>query len=197
MNSMINTGIITERKIMKNNTKSIAMIGMFTAIISVLSIITIPMPTGVPVTLQTFAIALCGCVLGYKMGTISTIVYILLGTVGVPVFAGMHGGASWVVSYSGGFIWGFIFMTLLCGIGIKQKNIVLRYVFCILGLAACHVLGVIQYAVIAHVSLLTSFLAVSVPFMIKDVISVVAAYLVSIPIRKALSSANILTAQSV
>lgn len=77
---------------MKISTKTIATVGMFTAVLSVLSILTIPMPTGVPVTLQTFAMALCGYVLGTKRGTASTVLYILLGTVGVPVFAGMTGG---------------------------------------------------------------------------------------------------------
>ena len=83
------------RRIMKISTKTIVTVGMFTAVLSVLSILTIPMPTGVPVTLQTFAMALCGYVLGWKKGTSSTLIYILLGTVGVPVFAGMTGGPSW------------------------------------------------------------------------------------------------------
>ena len=58
------------RRIMKISTKTIVTVGMFTAVLSVLSILTIPMPTGVPVTLQTFAMALCGYVLGWKKGNI-------------------------------------------------------------------------------------------------------------------------------
>ncbi len=116
--------------------------GMFTAVLSVLSILTIPMPTGVPVTLQTFAMALCGYVLGWKKGTSSTLIYILLGTVGVPVFAGMTGGPSWLAGYSGGFIWGFIFLTMLCGVGMAQKQIWLRAVrtcrSCCVSSARCH-----------------------------------------------------------
>ncbi len=178
---------------MKISTKTIATVGMFTAVLSVLSILTIPMPSGVPVTLQTFAMALCGYVLGSKKGTASTLLYILLGTIGVPVFAGMTGGPSWLVGYSGGFIWGFIFLTLLCGIGMKQKNVVVRIVVGIAGLAICHLLGVIQFSVVASTPLTASFVAVSVPYIAKDVISVVGAYLVALPIRKALFAGNILT----
>ena len=156
------------RRIMKISTKTIVTVGMFTAVLSVLSILTIPMPTGVPVTLQTFAMALCGYVLGWKKGTSSTLIYILLGTVGVPVFAGMTGGPSWLAGYSGGFIWGFIFLTMLCGVGMAQKQIWLRVLFP------------------------AAFVAVSVPYIVKDVISVVGAYLVAIPIRKALAAGNIL-----
>lgn len=178
---------------MKISTKTIATVGMFTAVLSVLSILTIPMPTGVPVTLQTFAMALCGYVLGTKRGTASTVLYILLGTVGVPVFAGMTGGPSWLVGYSGGFIWGFIFLTLLCALGMERKNVVLRIVLGIAGLAICHLLGVIQFAIVASTSLPASFIAVSVPYILKDVISVVGAYFVALPIRKALFASNILT----
>lgn len=171
---------------MKISTKTIVTIGMFTAVLSVLSILTIPMPSGVPVTLQTFAMALCGYVLGWKRGTSSTLLYIVLGTIGVPVFAGMTGGPSWLAGYSGGFIWGFIFLTLLCGLGMKQKNVVIGIVLGIAGLAICHLLGVIQFAIVASTPLVASFVAVSVPYIAKDVISVIGAYLVAIPIRKAL-----------
>lgn len=178
---------------MKISTKTIATIGMFTAVLSVLSILTIPMPSGVPVTLQTFAMALCGYVLGAKKGTASTLLYILLGTIGVPVFAGMTGGPSWLVGYSGGFIWGFIFLTMLCGIGMKQKNVIVRIVLGITGLAVCHLLGVIQFSIVASTPIPASFVAVSVPYIAKDVISVVGAYVVALPIRKALFASNILT----
>lgn len=177
---------------MKISTKTIVTVGMFTAVLSVLSILTIPMPTGVPVTLQTFAMALCGYVLGWKKGTSSTLIYILLGTVGVPVFAGMTGGPSWLAGYSGGFIWGFIFLTMLCGVGMAQTQIWLRVLLGLAGLAVCHLLGVIQFAIVAATPFPAAFVAVSVPYIVKDVISVVGAYLVAIPIRKALAAGNIL-----
>jgi len=178
---------------MKISTKTIATVGMFTAVLSVLSILTIPMPSGVPVTLQTFAMALCGYVLGAKKGTASTLLYILLGTVGVPVFAGMTGGPSWLVGYTGGFFWGFIFMTLLCGIGMKQKNMAVRVILGLAGLAICHLLGVIQFAIVASTPFAASFVTVSVPYLLKDIISVAGAYLVALPVRKALFASNILT----
>ncbi len=178
---------------MKISTKTIATVGMFTAVLSVLSIVTIPMPSGVPVTLQTFAIALCGYVLGAKKGTASTLLYILLGTIGIPVFAGMTGGPSWLAGYTGGFMWGFIFMTLFCGIGMKQKYAAVRIIFGMAGLAVCHLLGVIQYAVVASTPLSVSFLGVSLPYLLKDIISVAGAYLVALPVRRALFASNMLT----
>ncbi len=177
---------------MKISTKTIVMIGMFTAVLGVLSILQIPMPSGVPITLQTFAMAVCGYVLGWKKGTASTAIYILLGTVGVPIFAGMSAGPSVLVGYTGGFIWGFLFLTLLCGVGGAQKNPVISVVLGIAGLAICHLLGVIQYAVVASTTFTASFLLVSVPYLIKDVISVVGAYAVGLAVRKALRAGHIL-----
>ena len=65
---------------------TIVLCALFAAITAVLSQIAIPMPSGVPVTLQTFAIALCGFYLCTARATVSTVVYVLLGAVGVPVF---------------------------------------------------------------------------------------------------------------
>ena len=86
---------------------------MFTAVLAVLSILQIPMPTGVPITLQTFAMALCGYVLGWQSGVAATLLYIVLGTVGVPIFAGMSAGPGVLFGYTGGFIFGFIFLTVM------------------------------------------------------------------------------------
>ena len=158
---------------MKISTKTIVTVGMFTAVLAVLSILQIPMPTGVPITLQTFAMALCGYVLGWQSGVAATLLYIVLGTVGVPIFAGMSAGPGVLFGYTGGFIFGFIFLTLLCGISVRRKNPV-------------------QYAVLAHITIGASLVAVSLPYIVKDVISVVGAYLVAIAVRKALYAGNIL-----
>ncbi len=154
----------------KNKTKQIVGIGVMTAIIAVLSQITIP---------------LAGYFLGWKGGAVSALVYGLLGAIGVPVFAGWSGGFSVIVGYTGGFIYGFIVMALLCGLGAKFcsdkiSGKVIAIVLGIAGLACDHLLGAIQYAIVANISIGKSILLVSVPYLVKDVISVVAAYLISI-----------------
>ena len=88
----------------KITTKSIVMTGMFAAVLAVLSQIAIPMPSGVPVTLQTFAVALTGFVLGMKLGTAATAVYVMIGALGAPVFAGFSVGLGILLWKTGGFI---------------------------------------------------------------------------------------------
>jgi len=171
----------------KNATEKIVLTGLMAAIIAVLSQLAIPLPTHVPVTLQTFAIALAGYFLGVKGGTAAAAVYVLLGAVGVPVFANWSGGFSVIAGYTGGFIYGFIIMAFLCGLGAKlcSKKLSGKAAAIALGIAglACdHLLGAVQYAVIADISLGKSLLIVSVPYIVKDVISVVCAYLISIEV---------------
>lgn len=73
----------------------------------------ISIPTTVPFTLQTFAIALILGLLGGKRGTLSIVVFILLGLIGIPVFAGFKSGPGVLLGTTGGYIIGFLFMGLL------------------------------------------------------------------------------------
>ena len=169
------------------NTATITTIGMFTAVLAVLSILQIPMPSGVPITLQTFAVALCGYVLGRKNGTLCVLLYLLLGFAGVPVFTGMTAGIGKLVGYTGGFLYGFLFLAFFCGLGLHLKNKVASFGLGVVGLLICHVLGAFHYSIIAP----AAFLLVSVPYLVKDILSILGAMLVAVVIRKTLTRGGI------
>lgn len=166
----------------KNAVQNMVLVGAFTAILAVLSQLSIPLPSGVPVTLQTFAVALCGFALGAKTGTLAVAVYLLLGAIGIPVFAGFMGGVGVFVGVTGGFLWGFLLLAVLCG---TQK-----IPLAALGLIACHALGIIQFAIVAKTPLLQSAVLVSVPYLLKDALSLVAAYLAARAVRRGLTAAR-------
>lgn len=174
--------------------RSICFVALFAAVISVLSILSIPTPWGVPFTLQTFAVALCGCVLGKKYGSIATAVYVLLGLIGVPVYAGMSAGPSVLAGPTGGYIIGFIFMAFFCGLAydflIRKHPLFL--VFAVIGLACCHGLGIVQLKLYYKMTWAGAALAGTVPYILKDVISVAIAFLLAAAVRKALRAANLL-----
>ena len=169
---------------MRQSTKTLAVTGMFTAVICVLSVLMFPMPSGVPVTLQTFAMALCGYVLGWKQGITAVGLYLVIGAVGIPVFAGMTAGPSVLAGCRGGFLWGFLLLALFCGR--KAQKTYLQILFGILGLLLCHICGALQYAAVMSVSVTQALVLVSLPYLIKDVGMVAGAYAVSRPIRKAI-----------
>ena len=178
----------------KVSTKSLVITGMSAAVIAVLAQIALPMPSGVPVTLQTFAIALTGAVLGAKLGTAAAGVYILLGAAGVPVFSGFSGGLAVLVGKTGGFIWGFLFLALLCGAGSMVKNKAVGCGLGVMGLAVCHLLGILQFQLLMNMGFAESAVLVSVPYLIKDVVSVAMAFVLRLQIRKQLLRADILQA---
>lgn len=69
----------------KFTTREMVLVGMFAAVLAVISQISLPMPTGVPITIQVFGVALVGAVLGSRLGTTATLVYVLLGAIGLPI----------------------------------------------------------------------------------------------------------------
>jgi biotin transport system substrate-specific component len=162
---------------------NIVYIALFTAILSVLSQIAIPSIRGVPMTLQTLAIALTGYVLGSKKGTIVVLLYILLGSIGLPVFASFKAGIGVISGVTGGFIIGFVFQVFLTGFTksfIKPKNSILNFIYSFLlglaGLTICHLFGIIQFSLLTKQTFVLSFLLVSAPYLIKDIASVFLAF---------------------
>lgn len=175
-----------ETKNARSRVQTMVRIALFAAVTAILSQISFMLPFGIPLTLQTFAVALCGYTLGKRDGTIAILVYVLLGAVGVPVFAGFAGGFHKIVGLTGGFIVGFLPFSFLAGLG-KEKKTVWALVLGTLGVLACHACGVVQYAVLSGISLEKSFFTISSAFLAKDIISIAAAYAVSLPINRAVS----------
>ena len=167
----------------KFSVRDLILIALFAALLAVLSQLAIPLPSGVPITLQTFAVALCGFTLGTKKGAIAVVVYLLLGAIGLPVFSHFMGGIGIFAGVTGGFLWGFIILAALCG---TQK-----LYWAALGLVLCHLLGTIQFSIVAGMTFTQSFLLSSAPFLIKDGISVVLAMFVSRAIQKGLAAARL------
>lgn len=156
---------------------------LMSALIVILSQITIPLPSGIPITLQIFAIALCGYILSYKYGAAALSLYIFLGMIGLPVFSGAQGGIGVLFSVTGGFIYGFFPLVILCGITNKRKS-ALALAAGSVGVIICHICGTIQYALIGKIPLSAAFLGASLPFILKDILSVTAAYYLYTAIRK-------------
>lgn len=176
----------------KIQTKTMTEVALFTAVLIVLAQISIPLPTGVPITLQTFAVALTGIVLGWKMAGITVLVYMILGMAGMPVFAGMKAGMAVLFGATGGFLIGFIGMAIFCGLAAQSKSRRTQIFYCICGLIVCHLIGVLQFSILMQVSIVKSFLMVSAPFLIKDLLSVAIAFEVGSLIKRRLSLFEIL-----
>ncbi|WP_066367568.1 biotin transporter BioY [Neobacillus fumarioli] len=124
----------------------ITLVGMFVALTAIGANITSIAPFlhvgGVPITLQTFFAVLAGLILGSRIGAIAMIVYMLVGLVGVPVFAGFSGGLRIIFSPTFGFIVSFIFVAFIIGKIIERKTSLSAYITAaLIGMAVNYLFG--------------------------------------------------------
>lgn len=157
------------------STREMVLIALMAAVTAVLSQLAIPMPSGMPLTMQTLAVALCGYVLGARRGAAAVGLFLLLGGVGLPVFSNFRGGVGILFGPTGGFLWGFLALAWCCGRGRGQKTGP-ALLWSLPGLLACHALGALWYGLLGHISWLAAFLLVSAPYLLKDAASLIAAY---------------------
>ncbi|WP_335872461.1 biotin transporter BioY [Bacillus sp. 2205SS5-2] len=96
----------------------------------------------VPITLQTFFAILAGLVLGKRLGSIAMLVYLLVGLVGVPAFAGLTGGFVAITKPTFGFILSFIPAAYVAGLIVEnRKNITFYMLAALIGTALNYIIG--------------------------------------------------------
>ena len=168
---------------MKHNLKHLTFAALFTAVIAVFAQLAIPIGI-VPASLQVFIICLCGYFLHLRFSSLSVACYILAGLMGVPVFCNFQGGPQHILSYTGGFIIGFLPLVCCCGVAHLFKTDHLKILSGIMGVIACHVIGILQYSALSGNDFSKSALLVSIPFLLKDIPLCILAYYISKPLRK-------------
>lgn len=164
----------------RSKTLDMVYIAMFAVLMAICSWISIP--ATVPFTLQTFGVFLAVGVLGGKRGSLSVLIYILLGAIGIPVFAGFQGGIGIILGNTGGYIIGFLFSALFMWgmekvLGKKTWALALSM---ILGLLVCYAFGTVWFMIfyaknVGEIALWTVLGWCVFPFIIPDVIKIVLA----------------------
>ena len=147
----------------------ITYVALFVALISMISQISIPMLGAVPLTFQLLAVMFTGYLLKPRFAAITILVYLAIGVAGAPVFASFKGGFHVLLEYTGGFIWGFIVVAILCSVFAKGS---LSLLVGIASVIICHALGIVQYMIISNLSFQAAFVAISLPYLLKDILSV-------------------------
>ncbi len=164
----------------RENTRDMVYIAMFAVLIAVCSWISVP--ATVPFTLQTFGVFVTVGVLGGKRGSLSVLVYLLLGMIGVPVFAGFSGGIGCLLGSTGGYIIGFLFSALVMwGMEIAfGKSRFVLVLSMILGLMVCYLFGTIWFMTVyarttGAIGVMTALGWCVFPYIIPDGIKIVLA----------------------
>lgn len=154
-------------------------IGSFIAFTALGAFVRIPLPfTPVPITLQTFFVLLAGALLGKRLGTLSQLGYVFLGSLGLSIFAGATGGLITLFGPTGGYLLGFILAAYVVGrvLSIRERaNFGWVVLAMAIGSLIIYLLGAIQLALFAHLGVRKALLLGVVPFLPGDTLKLFAA----------------------
>ena len=170
------------------NTYAMAVTALMTAVTCILAPLSIPIGP-VPISLTNFAIYLSLYLLDWKKGTVSYILYLLLGLVGLPVFSGFTGGIGKLAGPTGGYIIGFIPMAIIPGIVIdKFSQRWIQILGMIVGTAICYAFGTAWFCIQAGYTVSAALAVCVIPFIPADLIKMVIAMIIGPEIRKRLGA---------
>lgn len=170
----------------KNSIGTMLKISLFSALIAVCAMISIPFP--IPITLQTFAIFLAFFTLGGRGALSAILVYTALGIVGLPVFAGFGAGVGYLLGASGGFVLAFplsaiLFIALEWIFGASSKR---KIVYAIISLLFIYFIGTLWFSLVysGKEGFLASFAICALPYIPIDAVKLALAYAVSLRLKR-------------
>lgn len=164
-------------------TRVLSQVAISVGIIALSAWLSIPCP--VPFTMQSVAVMSVAGILGAKKGMLATAIYLFLGCVGVPVFAGFQSGIYVLLGTTGGYLIGFLFLAFITGLGAerRKRNTVL-ILYMVFGMLVVYVFGTTWYALLYGGSVKAIFMACVIPFLLPDVIKLGLSYVLICRIRK-------------
>lgn len=170
---------------------AVALLALTIALMVVGAWISVPLGP-VPFTLQTFALMLALMILPLRLSVAATACYLLLGAIGLPVFASMHGGLGIYFGPTGGFIWGFFLGMVIAGAlcyaleNVVHNFVVTRAIAGVVFSLVVHVCGLMQFMAVMHADIVKALMVTTVPFAVVDVLKIVVAVIVASAVVRAL-----------
>ncbi len=200
---MANEAVTKDNVNSSNKLRQMVLVAVMAAAICVVAPFTVPLPfTAIPITFANLMIYIAVFALGWKRGTLSCIIYLMIGMIGVPVFSGFSGGFGKFAGPTGGYIIGYVLQALAAGIIVdavwnsslkRPLKAALYMLALLLGQIICYIFGTAWYmiqqeltfTVAATVSALS---ACVIPFIPGDVIKIIIAIIIGTPLRSTLRS---------
>lgn len=169
----------------KRSLRGMVYASMFGALTAVGAYILIPLPP-VPITLQTLFVNLAGALLGGTLGALSQVVYILLGVIGLPVFAGGKAGAGVLLGPTGGYLSGFVVGAYVIGkLTALRRKPGFIWLACAMsiGIATVYMIGIIQLMVVAKLDYDKAIAVGLLPPLPGAILKIILAALITLKIR--------------
>ena len=155
----------------RSKTYEITITALMTAVTCILAPMSIPIGP-VPISFTNLAIYLSLYLLGWKRGTISYLIYLLIGLVGLPVFSGFTGGPAKLAGPTGGYIIG------------NCRKPWLQLIGMIVGTIVCYLFGTIWFCVVAGYTFQAALAVCVIPFIPADLVKMIIAMLIGPMIKK-------------
>ena len=170
--------------------KKIVFTALFAALIAVCGFISIPIPgTPIPIVLQNMLTVLTGLMLGPVWGTASTLLFLVAGALGLPIFAGGTGGIAKLMGPTGGFLYGYALATLIAGIIAQRpvygkKTPLIRLILAtVFGFVIMYIPGVIHFMRVMEKTFMQTLTLCVIPYIPGDIAKMILAILLAAKLR--------------
>lgn len=173
--------------------RQLTLIGLTTAVICIFGPIVLPLPfSPVPISLTGFAIYFTAYVLGKRNGTLSCMIYLLIGLAGVPVFSGFSAGPGKLLGPTGGYLIGYLFMAWICGYFVEKwpGRRLMQFAGMLFGTMVCYFFGTIWLSFQAKLSFQAALAAGVLPFLPGDLIKILLGMIIGRQLRRRLQKLN-------
>ena len=174
-------------------------VALMAAVTAVAAQIAIPLPfSGIPFTMQVLAVVLSGFLLGPRYGALAMGIYLLVGAIGVPVFAQFQGGLGHILGPPGGYLVSYPMAAALAGLAapiaaanaVRSRALAFSFVAGTAGLVAIYGLGMTWLMVVSQLPLAVAFAQGVLPFVVLDLIKVGLAALVAVATAPAIATSR-------
>ncbi len=186
--------------------KEMCLAALMAAVLCVVGPFSIPVGP-IPLSLATLVIYLTAYVLGWKLGTVSVLIYLLVGILGVPVFSAGRSGIGVIAGPTGGYLIGYLLLVLICGLFVgpgqhatgkpeskKARKVLSSILVMVVATAVLYTLGTVWLAFSAHMTAKAAVAAGVLPFLAGDAIKIVIAAFLGSALQGRLRSAGLIQA---
>mgnify|MGYP003461477741 CR=1 FL=1 len=172
-----------------HNLRQLALVGVLAAVLCILGPMVLPLPfSPIPLSLATLAIYFASYILGARRGVICCGIYLLMGLAGIPVFSGFSGGIGKVLGPTGGYLIGYLFMALICGLFVDKWSgkTFIHFIGFLLGTAVCYLFGTAWLSMQSGLTLGAALAVGVLPFLPGDLVKVIVGITIGKQVRKRL-----------
>ncbi len=173
-------------------------VALMAAVTAVAAQIAIPLPfSPIPFTLQPLAVVLSGLLLGPRQGALALAIYVLIGAVGVPVFAQFSGGLGIIAGPRGGYLLSYPLAAAVAGLAAyaaanspRSRALMLSFLWGVAALAVIYAIGAGWLSIVTHLPLAVAVAQGVLPFVVFDLVKVVVAALVAVAAAPAIAASR-------